>query len=235
MTNPELLRAILDHPEDDDRRVVYADWLEENGQPERAEFIRVQCELAKAPKCRDGRQSCRCRACELDRRSTRLKTMRDANKVANEDKWWWRELRAADSVLIRRGFVEVVHGVSLGAWLENGPAIVSAHPVERVVIIGKEPGRGSGWVNADAPRLAGSSFRRPSPFTPDQTERMSLPQGIFRRLPAMESYANWGTYPRHGFDGDAMTALSVACIVDAKAEAIRQGIYPCCEPQEVTT
>jgi hypothetical protein len=26
---------------------MYADWLQENGQPERAEFIRVQIELAK--------------------------------------------------------------------------------------------------------------------------------------------------------------------------------------------
>ncbi len=37
---------ILEHPDDDDRRLVYADLLEEAGQGERAEFIRVQVELA---------------------------------------------------------------------------------------------------------------------------------------------------------------------------------------------
>lgn len=42
-----LLAAIRAAPEDDAPRLVYADWLEEHGQPERAEFIRVQCELAR--------------------------------------------------------------------------------------------------------------------------------------------------------------------------------------------
>jgi uncharacterized protein (TIGR02996 family) len=42
-----LLAAIWEHPHDDTPRLVYADWLQENGQPERAEFIRVQCELAR--------------------------------------------------------------------------------------------------------------------------------------------------------------------------------------------
>jgi uncharacterized protein (TIGR02996 family) len=42
-----LLAAIWAEPQDDTPRLVYADWLEENGQPERAEFIRVQCELAQ--------------------------------------------------------------------------------------------------------------------------------------------------------------------------------------------
>ncbi len=40
--------AVAASPEDDLPRLVFADWLDENGDPERAEFIRVQCELAKA-------------------------------------------------------------------------------------------------------------------------------------------------------------------------------------------
>jgi uncharacterized protein (TIGR02996 family) len=42
-----LLAAIWEHPHEDTPRLMYADWLEENGQPERGEFIRVQCELAQ--------------------------------------------------------------------------------------------------------------------------------------------------------------------------------------------
>ena len=43
-----LYRAILDNPADDVVRLVYADWLEESGtDAARAEFIRVQCELAR--------------------------------------------------------------------------------------------------------------------------------------------------------------------------------------------
>jgi uncharacterized protein (TIGR02996 family) len=43
-----LLAAIREAPDDDAPRLVYADWLDEHGQPERAEFIRVQCELARS-------------------------------------------------------------------------------------------------------------------------------------------------------------------------------------------
>jgi uncharacterized protein (TIGR02996 family) len=42
-------RDIIENPDDDTPRLVYADWLDEHGQPERAEFIRVQCELARMP------------------------------------------------------------------------------------------------------------------------------------------------------------------------------------------
>src|SRR5207248_1002882 len=42
-----LLAAIWAEPHDDTPRLVYADWLDENGQSERAEFIRLQCELAR--------------------------------------------------------------------------------------------------------------------------------------------------------------------------------------------
>jgi uncharacterized protein (TIGR02996 family) len=41
-----LLNAILAAPDDDLPRLVYADWLDEHGRTERAEFIRIQCELA---------------------------------------------------------------------------------------------------------------------------------------------------------------------------------------------
>jgi len=42
-----LLAAILAHPDEDTPRLMYADWLQENGQPERAEFIRLQIELTR--------------------------------------------------------------------------------------------------------------------------------------------------------------------------------------------
>jgi uncharacterized protein (TIGR02996 family) len=39
-----LLEEIVEHPDDDMPRLIYADWLEDRGSP-RAEFIRLQCEL----------------------------------------------------------------------------------------------------------------------------------------------------------------------------------------------
>jgi uncharacterized protein (TIGR02996 family) len=44
------LEAIGDEPDDDTPRLIYADWLEEHGEPERAEFIRLQCRAASLPK-----------------------------------------------------------------------------------------------------------------------------------------------------------------------------------------
>src|SRR5262249_12254853 len=38
------LRAIIEEPDDIGLRLIYADWLEERGDP-RGEFIRVQCQL----------------------------------------------------------------------------------------------------------------------------------------------------------------------------------------------
>jgi uncharacterized protein (TIGR02996 family) len=43
----DLFRAIVENPDDDNVRLVFADWLTENGQPERGDFIRVQCELER--------------------------------------------------------------------------------------------------------------------------------------------------------------------------------------------
>src|SRR5262245_13586688 len=45
-----LLQAVIDDPDDDAVRLVYADFLEDHGQPARADFIRVQIELARDPR-----------------------------------------------------------------------------------------------------------------------------------------------------------------------------------------
>lgn len=43
---PAFLRAILENPDDDAPRLVFADWLDERQDP-RGQFIRVQCALAR--------------------------------------------------------------------------------------------------------------------------------------------------------------------------------------------
>lgn len=52
-----LLAAITVHPDDDTPRLVYADWLDEHGYPERAEQVRLEVEdrlLARVPPAVDG-------------------------------------------------------------------------------------------------------------------------------------------------------------------------------------
>src|SRR5262245_23510597 len=43
------LSAILDAPDDDVPRLVFADWLDDNGDSARAEFIRAQVRLERLP------------------------------------------------------------------------------------------------------------------------------------------------------------------------------------------
>ena len=43
----QLFHAILDNPDEDTPRLMYADWLDEHGDSGRAEFIRLQCRLAE--------------------------------------------------------------------------------------------------------------------------------------------------------------------------------------------
>jgi uncharacterized protein (TIGR02996 family) len=59
------LRSIAAEGDDNTGRMVYADWLEEHGQSPRAEFIRVQCELASPKLSKNRRHDLRVREREL--------------------------------------------------------------------------------------------------------------------------------------------------------------------------
>jgi uncharacterized protein (TIGR02996 family) len=66
MTQGEaIFQCILDNPEDDTPRLVYADWLDEHGDPDRAEFIRVQIELARLAPDAPRREALSARESEL--------------------------------------------------------------------------------------------------------------------------------------------------------------------------
>jgi uncharacterized protein (TIGR02996 family) len=89
-----LLRAILESPDDDLLRLVYADWLEEGGRPARAELVRVQIELARLPKD-DARRP------ELQEKEWAL--------LRKHERAWLGPLRAWLSKWeFRRGLLEVV-------------------------------------------------------------------------------------------------------------------------------
>jgi uncharacterized protein (TIGR02996 family) len=66
------LRAIFDAPEDDTPRLVYADFLQENGEEDRAEFIRLDC----IPGLRNGAYTDEARA-EFDRITARQELLRE--------------------------------------------------------------------------------------------------------------------------------------------------------------
>jgi uncharacterized protein (TIGR02996 family) len=110
------LQAIREHPEDDAPRLVYADWLEEQGQAERAEFIRVQCALARE----DG-----------DDQPPAL-AARERELWRLHGKAWSAPLRPySNRFEFRRGFpAEVL--VRAKAFLAHAEAIFDAAPVSSV-------------------------------------------------------------------------------------------------------
>lgn len=146
-----LLRAVLEHPDEDTPRLAYADWFEEQGEPERAEFIRVQCEINRLrPECPCVAyirgvccRSMSCPICPLHRRETDL--MREHGRewfgdsglaVYGEDVG--RMSPHATILIARRGFISEVR-CPLATWLEHGPGIVRRHPVETVHVTDREP------------------------------------------------------------------------------------------------
>src|SRR4051812_32622743 len=104
MTDGEaLFRAICEQPDEDTPRLVYADWLEEGGDPDRAEFIRLQCELARLPEDGDGHP--------LGRRAREL-------LVEHEEEWAGPLKGLVMWSRFRRGFVERV-GVDARMFLDR--------------------------------------------------------------------------------------------------------------------
>src|SRR5262245_47497655 len=66
-----LLEAVRAEPDDEGLRLVYADWLEENGDLAHAELIRVQCALERLPAQSPQRYALQTRERELLRKHER--------------------------------------------------------------------------------------------------------------------------------------------------------------------
>jgi uncharacterized protein (TIGR02996 family) len=110
-------QAIQEAPDDDAPRLIYADWLEESGgeaSAARAEYIRVQCELARLPEDDD-------RRAELQLRETTL--------WKKHGKTWGAPLRPfSHKFAFRRGFPDQVL-VQGQTFLDHAEQVLAAAPV----------------------------------------------------------------------------------------------------------
>jgi uncharacterized protein (TIGR02996 family) len=114
------LQAILETPDDDTPRLVYADWLDEHDDAERAEFIRLQIRLATLSADDPQRLT-------LEERCGALLT-------EHEDQWLGQLAPLTSTCQFRRGFVEVV---SLGfkQFLANAETIFRLAPVRQLKLL----------------------------------------------------------------------------------------------------
>jgi uncharacterized protein (TIGR02996 family) len=140
--NKALLATILENPDDDAPRLVYADWLEEQGDVVRAEFIRIECQLehlrVRSRICHALEFRARQLLCISDgiflyegNLSPELES-RDHQRVSRHGARWAETL----STLItywgfRRGFVEEV-GMSGRQFLGNAEVLFRLAPVRHV-------------------------------------------------------------------------------------------------------
>ena len=119
-TDTAFVRSILDAPDDDAPRLVYADWLDEHGEADRAEFIRLQIRAAHAgpgdPEAGALRQ--------------RAEDLRRAHHVE-----WLNHLPQFEGVhweSFERGFISAVRFDHPDLFFEHAADVFAAAPVQVV-------------------------------------------------------------------------------------------------------
>jgi uncharacterized protein (TIGR02996 family) len=113
------LARIREDPDDDGPRLIYADWLDEQGDP-RGEFIRVQLALARLP--------------ESDRRRPGL-LRAERDLLGRYGAQWAAPFRGlATGPVFRRGFVDEVK-VTARQFLARGAALFAVWPFRRLCLL----------------------------------------------------------------------------------------------------
>ena len=170
-----LLRAIIDHPDDDTLRLIYADWLDENDQPDRAAFIRLQIEAARAEP-----YSPQARSASLS-----------ASRLLNRHRGPWTKhltIRLIDYEF-SRGFIERI-SIDAARFPKVAEALFKTEPIHtiRIVRFATTSGRVSLLPLFDVPQLRqlhGPRVADPYPYRPTnarpwRTASTWRPSGLFR-------------------------------------------------------
>jgi uncharacterized protein (TIGR02996 family) len=120
MTGDDIMEMVRAAPDDDDPRLIFADWCDATGDPARGEFVRVQLALARLP-ARDRRRP------PLARREQELHA-RHAGR-------WTESLRGlASGPVFRRGFVDEVKATAR-QFAAHADALFAAAPVRHLHLL----------------------------------------------------------------------------------------------------
>lgn len=116
------LADIVACPADDAPRLVFADWLEDHGEPDRAEFIRLQVRRAGLP--------------AADSRHGPLASREGTLLLAHENAWR-AHLPVLEGVTwedFSRGFVEGAFVESVDVFLQHADTLFNVAPIRRLQI-----------------------------------------------------------------------------------------------------
>ena len=213
------LRRVLAAPDDDGPRLEYADVCERFGDANRAEFIRVQCELATRnpapilPSNQEELDALRARERELWLRREavaggqyRCKAhswlpappgLTSRVRLDDPSHIGWcvaEDLFETFRCEVRRGFVEAVT-CSGDDWARHGDAVLAAHPVRRVTFTDAGPDvaeGGTDWRRMEVVyTVAGREVGVP--------ERDAMAVGEDREVVRLALSARWPQIPPEGW------------------------------------
>src|SRR5262245_45266459 len=118
-----LLADICEHPDDDAVRLVYADWLDDHDQPERAELLRLEVR--------------RRRLDDLDPEAWAIE-WRQEQVSARHREAWSEELPVCEGAYweaLESGLAERLHVQSLEALLAHEDVLFSAAPIRSLQVL----------------------------------------------------------------------------------------------------
>jgi len=197
------LADIIANPADDFPRLVYADWLEEQGEAQRAEFIRVQCRLHQL-------QHSRGYIGFLGAEVERL-LGREADLLGEQLGWIgvYPDGWSSWKLTWRRGFVAEVT-LPTTAWLEHGSRLVQAQPLEQVELSDREPSQHGPRLIQGPPLEYWRWFTGSRAHGPDSNDLDELPGKLWK------VYAQLTPVWEHEGKALALDALSAACLAWAR-------------------
>lgn len=132
-----LLKAIRENPDEDTARLIAADWLDEHEQPEWAELIRVQIELARMAASEEERTD------EYDDKFTQLQS-REGELLRGPQGQYLTfllgvasgfEHDATDGITITRGFPDSIELCATARWLHHGDDTLARLPINRIYLL----------------------------------------------------------------------------------------------------
>ncbi|HKB06191.1 MAG TPA: TIGR02996 domain-containing protein [Gemmataceae bacterium] len=121
------MRAVCESPDDDAPRLVYADWLEEGGAPEHAEFIRSSVRVARGDLNGDDRADA---VAGIEALTPEWLAWSDTLPRPPGVQWHrWND----------RGFVSAVEFDSPAAFAAHAATIFASAPISRLILSGFDP------------------------------------------------------------------------------------------------
>ncbi|HWE28339.1 MAG TPA: TIGR02996 domain-containing protein, partial [Polyangia bacterium] len=134
-----MLDAVLAAPHDDAPRLIYANWLQQRGNP-RGDFIKVQIALANAP----------------DEAATKALRLQEANLLEDHEVEWLSAVgltRTCDVVHFARGFIDTVSFESLDSFAHAQERVWADTPISGMFFAGL--GADDAFVRelVDSPRM----------------------------------------------------------------------------------